>query len=234
MESTAPKSADVVLEQRDVDECSNSSLNTCEQICINTNGGYVCGCSPGFVQDANRCTDIDECTRVHNCSQICTNTEGNYRCSCEEGFNLNDTDRRSCFPSTPCSAVKIDQCKVMKAMCVARNGFGECYCPKGYENLTGICEDINECNRTQPCTDICININGSYKCSCFAGKELGADGSTCVAFSTSYHPFLRMIETGIKQCASSYVPQIVKRENMETIVKNNVCVAVQTQTNAMP
>ena len=32
----------------DVDECSNTGLNDCSQLCENTNGSYQCSCANGF------------------------------------------------------------------------------------------------------------------------------------------------------------------------------------------
>ncbi len=46
----------VVNEFADIDECFlNSSL--CEQICTNTDGGYVCSCMVGYqlVSETNQC-----------------------------------------------------------------------------------------------------------------------------------------------------------------------------------
>ncbi len=36
----------------DIDECAG---NVCEQICVNTIGGYVCTCRPGFNLDGEEC-----------------------------------------------------------------------------------------------------------------------------------------------------------------------------------
>ena len=32
----------------DIDECEESSLNNCDQLCNNTEGSYRCDCSSGF------------------------------------------------------------------------------------------------------------------------------------------------------------------------------------------
>ena len=46
----------------DVNECSVAQDN-CEQHadCINNDGSFSCDCQPGFVKQANKCNDIDEC-----------------------------------------------------------------------------------------------------------------------------------------------------------------------------
>ncbi|XP_037732235.1 fibulin-1 isoform X1 [Drosophila subpulchrella] len=86
----------------DVDECSHSTLNSCDiinhQVCNNTVGSYSCPCQAGFNLDAtlNKCVDINECSiNNHNClpTQRCDNTIGSYICtrlqSCGTGYTLN-------------------------------------------------------------------------------------------------------------------------------------------------
>ena len=42
----------------DIDECSDPSLNNCHSsaVCINTMGGFMCECNPGFQGDGVTCT----------------------------------------------------------------------------------------------------------------------------------------------------------------------------------
>ena len=40
----------------DVDECAAFDLNSCDQICNNTDGGYVCSCVDGYNLDADNFT----------------------------------------------------------------------------------------------------------------------------------------------------------------------------------
>lgn len=98
----------------DIDECSQGHTHTCEQICTNVPGAYVCSCHFGYTLDANnrscngnhilesmKCTwslqcicmmlDVDECmTRPvgFNCTQnhTCINTDGSYECICKPGY----------------------------------------------------------------------------------------------------------------------------------------------------
>lgn len=37
----------------DVDECSSSELNDCEQDCENTKGGFICSCKAGYTADSS-------------------------------------------------------------------------------------------------------------------------------------------------------------------------------------
>lgn len=40
--------------------------------------------------------------------------------------------------------------------------------------------DIKECeNGLHNCSQICIELNGSYECGCNAGYELQSDNATC-------------------------------------------------------
>jgi len=73
----------------------------CDQICIDTPGGHVCACKPGFIMGQNHtCEDIDECEQQGYCSQICENEPGNYTCSCLSGYLLSPEDSHSCVAGT--------------------------------------------------------------------------------------------------------------------------------------
>ena len=40
--------------------------------------------------------------------------------------------------------------------------------------------DINEClTNNAGCSDICVNTDGSYQCTCGSGFELDSDNHTC-------------------------------------------------------
>ena len=56
-------------------------------------------------------------------------------------------------------------------MCTNKPGTHMCECNDGYTKTSesGYCVDINECalnNGHGPCQDTCINLEGSYACSC--------------------------------------------------------------------
>ncbi|XP_055860003.1 neurogenic locus notch homolog protein 2-like isoform X4 [Biomphalaria glabrata] len=47
--------------EQDKDECSNSTISNCEQMCLNTLGGYVCTCYDGYIVteiDATKCDKV--------------------------------------------------------------------------------------------------------------------------------------------------------------------------------
>lgn len=40
----------------DVKECDRAELNTCEQLCVNTEGGFSCSCNAGYkILNATHC-----------------------------------------------------------------------------------------------------------------------------------------------------------------------------------
>lgn len=69
----------------------------CEQVCLETPGGPVCGCYPGYAINSNdnrTCKDVNECHFDGICSHFCNNTLGSFNCSCAPGYVLiNDMHR---------------------------------------------------------------------------------------------------------------------------------------------
>lgn len=77
---------------------SCSQGHPCEQKCIKSPFGPVCGCRDGYklMEDKKTCVDIDECSNGDSpCAQQCENTVGSYRCSCFVGFSLR-SDKTAC------------------------------------------------------------------------------------------------------------------------------------------
>lgn len=53
----------------------------------------------------------------------------------------------------------------------------------GYSNdiLSGTCIDVDECIEDNGnCSNICINLLGSYLCACETGYELDVDKHSCI------------------------------------------------------
>ena len=73
----------------DIDECK-TLCNGTGQVCENTSGSFLCGCSSGYQGDISLCVDINECTDplVDNCGQNsrCLNTNGSFECECVQGL----------------------------------------------------------------------------------------------------------------------------------------------------
>lgn len=65
------------------------------------------------------------------------------------------------------------------------NLFQVCACEQGFELKSGgqICKDVDECQKLgrRPCSQTCINTEGSYSCTCHPGYSLEPDGHTCKA-----------------------------------------------------
>ena len=114
----------------DIDECSASNLNNCNQNakCTNTNGSFTCTCESGYRGDGVTCAEIDECAEgIHACdiNAECDNTPGAYDCTCNIGWEGNGF-----------SCVDIDECATGAHAC---HSFGTCSNTAGSYDCT--CND---------------------------------------------------------------------------------------------
>ncbi|XP_062609554.1 uncharacterized protein LOC134271353 [Saccostrea cucullata] len=166
----------------DVNEC-NSSSSPCldvNEVCINTNGSYMCKCREGYEKSAtNSCIDINECEEQSPCAHNCTNTNGSYMCTCDDGYELVDLSN--------CS--DIDECLVHVChICSNWAGGFDCSCYEGYSlNISTLsCHNINECEENiHNCSDnaTCHDTDGGYSCTCFKGFE--GSGKNCTVCGDS-------------------------------------------------
>nr|ABR68007.1 matrilin-like 40 kDa protein [Ambigolimax valentianus] len=154
----------------------------CQQNCRNKLLGHECYCNSGYTVDPNnyrkcivarancnsgfenvpgnpsRCQDIDECQRTNPCQQGCTNTVGGFQCFCFSGFRVDYLNSYRCIAERPT-------------------------CEKGFQpsvSNPSICADINECETSHPCDQTCVNLHGSYRCTCRPGYEVNEyDNDRC-------------------------------------------------------
>ncbi|XP_054913786.1 low-density lipoprotein receptor-related protein 2 isoform X1 [Poeciliopsis prolifica] len=81
-----------------VNECLNTQVHQCAQLCTDTPTSYYCSCNPGYrlMPDGKACEDVNECTTTPAvCSQICENSVGSFHCKCAPGY-LREPDGRTC------------------------------------------------------------------------------------------------------------------------------------------
>ncbi|KAG0431396.1 hypothetical protein HPB47_021812 [Ixodes persulcatus] len=156
------KKGNQCLGKSNVDECALGTHDCkSDQNCHNTPGNYVCECPIGFHMNTFReCEDIDECTRfrgkVCSVNSDCTNTPGSYTCECKDGFKRG-VDPRSCI------------------------GFNCRRTRRKMSNPRYFSADVNECeDGTHSCDHTCINVWGSYQCTCQMGYRLAEDGRACI------------------------------------------------------
>ncbi|KAI2797301.1 Calcium ion binding [Blomia tropicalis] len=184
-----------------IDHCRSSPCRIDEQ-CINVARTFQCvrKCPPGYQLDLSidKCTDIDECiTKQAECGQyqICRNVAGHYECVCQPGFVM-ETNR---------TCTDLNECKLFPLSCMepyqCRNTIGSFRCDQcqsGYRMMVLndydhnqqqqqqqqhiVCEDIDECrdNMLNQCSHGCINLIGTFKCSCPHGFQLDSDNRTCI------------------------------------------------------
>lgn len=147
------------------------------------NSDDQCVCRDGFSGSGHECSDINECEEGSHChpSALCLNSIGSFICLCPEG---------------QAGDGKID-CH-SQSECASRDEWGRCICSPGFaprksnsrdfETLARVptndsseCEDIDECAEgISSCSSLsnCLNLWGSYICSCLPGHE--GNGHICV------------------------------------------------------
>lgn len=169
--------------------------NPCEQECIDTGSGYRCDCRAGYTinDDGKTCEDVDECladTYVCDESEECVNKIGGYACLKKEETTSTTfkptemTAATTATKTTPTASpttittpvsVSTPSLSVMTASpqettllaVVPKEPSG--LCPIGFEEISGRCTDINECDYDQypeACEPDheCVNTPGSFLC----------------------------------------------------------------------
>ncbi|XP_059150292.1 uncharacterized protein LOC131937116 [Physella acuta] len=172
---------------KDVDECAEKVANcSSTEVCVNTEGGFVCECQPGWgrISDGCQCEDLDLCSG-NICLEGCVETKENtsFVCVCNVGKTLN-LDGVSC---SGCARGYYGPGCVERCSCAMQNTEqcnkvdGTCGCSEGWNGSN--CElDIDECQVHNICQEnsYCINTNGSFSCVCHDGYFVrNASNQTC-------------------------------------------------------
>ncbi|KAJ7392946.1 hypothetical protein OS493_008187 [Desmophyllum pertusum] len=193
----------------DTDECleGRPDCHTCFNlkevfvICVNTEGAYLCECSPGYNAtdpESLNCEDIDECAKNNgkgDCDYACANSAGSFRCSCAKCVNKQGSHSCSCFDGyvnsgpngTDVICIDIDECfdEIHEcdslANCHNTPGNYSCQCPDGYTSQWKDCVDNDECIQPEvhQCEQVCNNTPGSFHCRCREGFSINGDNKTC-------------------------------------------------------
>ncbi|CAH1775918.1 unnamed protein product [Owenia fusiformis] len=198
-----------------VNECkSTSSVCGPRSSCVDTDGGYLCQCDPGYYgggpNGGSPCQDTNECaTGEDNCDKIfggCENNEGSFTCYCRSGT---EGDGLACNPIDECER-GLDNCTV-NAECLNTPKSFYCRCPDGFRgDGYESCTDIDECDEgLHNCEGECTNEIGGYRCPCEDGLEW--NGSECVDINEC--------ESGVAEC-SEYA-------SCNNVYKSYVCICRQ-------
>ncbi|XP_048581930.1 fibrillin-1 isoform X2 [Nematostella vectensis] len=169
--------------------------------------GYTCGaCPSGRTGDGVSCADINECADPadNNCPQECENTLGGYKCKCRPGY-ISSNNGRICTDINECDPILGSNDCGANTDCTNGPGNYSCTCKPGYKGDPKVkCEDINECNYPNDCSQMCSNTAGSYKCSCVNGFVLSNDLKTCADINECATPVTNDCEMICINARSSY------------------------------
>ncbi|XP_019620648.1 PREDICTED: mucin-like protein isoform X1 [Branchiostoma belcheri] len=142
-----------------------------------------CTCPAGYTGE--RCeSDIDACVENFNpcfSGVVCTDLPppadiDGFDCGdCPPGFN---GDGQNCIDIDECTTTEGSVCH---HVCINSVGNFSCGCNEGYYLTDDAvsCEDVNECDLPNNCTQRCLNTDGSFDCSCQDGFTLASDGQDC-------------------------------------------------------
>ncbi|CAL1547951.1 unnamed protein product [Lymnaea stagnalis] len=167
--------------EQDVDECAVAGTCRVDQICINTNGSFMCICPDGYTELNGTCSNVNECLdpSQNSCTQRenCRDVPGTYICVCREGyFSANN----SCQDIDECSS-DISGCS---HLCVNTDGSYNCECFPGYtlEDDRKTCrKKLDLCESSYlNCSFGCTIQNETAQCICATGYQLSTNNQDCL------------------------------------------------------
>ncbi|XP_036356085.1 low-density lipoprotein receptor-related protein 2-like, partial [Octopus sinensis] len=142
----------------------------------------------------NDCGDNSDEGTAQNCPSP------KFRCSyrewqCPGGHQICISLSKICDGKTDCpggtdesATCNSNSCAINKGGCAFRclqTPFGaQCLCPVGQDfNSNETCVDLNECEPPGVCSQHCLNLEGSYKCSCDTGYQ--SERNLCLAIENT-------------------------------------------------
>ncbi|XP_068580846.1 fibulin-7 isoform X2 [Cebidichthys violaceus] len=138
---------------------------------------------------ADQSADISECAS-NPCQNGGTCVEGvnQYKCTCPQNWSGSHCQHQT-QTAPPEWSVMNDPAFSRRPRCAQVNRAQHCSCDAGF-HMSGtsdnsICQDVNECEvyrldqGGKLCVHECVNVPGSYHCSCPSGYKLLPDGRSC-------------------------------------------------------
>ncbi|XP_022540728.2 fibulin-7 [Astyanax mexicanus] len=135
------------------------------------------------------CKDVSHCAS-NPCLNGGTCVEGvnQYKCTCPHSWSGSRCQHQTQTAPPEWSVVN-DPAFSRKPRCAKVDRAQHCSCDAGFHmsgtSDSSICQDVNECEVYKAdssgllCAHMCVNIPGSYRCSCPSGYKLLADGRSC-------------------------------------------------------
>ncbi|KAF3451010.1 hypothetical protein FNV43_RR07099 [Rhamnella rubrinervis] len=164
-----------------------SSTSHCLMVSCKSQAPYPLSIHEGVVDYLTLSSSYDNHTKVHNFNPC------GYTFVADDTFNFSSNlanfQSRVTVPvvldwsvgNETCETAKENvsayACRAAHSTCVSStNGGYRCICLEGFggnPNLFDGCQDVNECESSNPCTDIarCHNFDGSFKCICPKGYD---------------------------------------------------------------
>ncbi|GIY59584.1 uncharacterized protein CDAR_213671 [Caerostris darwini] len=134
-------------------QCGNG---TCKYVGIHD---WHCDCAPGHKEFEGKCKPC-ECGEDGTCE---FDGKGLKVCKCKPG----------CAPRIgicqPCGCGVLNGTEIE---CDTEKNTKSCHCPKGQEDVNGVCEDVDMCKDSDPCrhpSTKCVVIDGEIACQCRPG-----------------------------------------------------------------